>query len=162
MVYDVGEFAPRHPGGRIIESFRGKDASSGACFMHAHLLQKSKILFFKTKFFTEHRYLLLAFGGAVYAHSRAARNLLHTMLVGRLASTRIDDNAKSTALRDMAADDAAVTAAAAAAAASSSSSSGNVEVDAVDDHGLLAHVSVARPQLIAIKESAYEIDFPIE
>jgi hypothetical protein len=34
LVYDVGEFAPSHPGGRIIEAYRGKGTRivSSVCF----------------------------------------------------------------------------------------------------------------------------------
>jgi len=119
LVYDVSAFVPTHPGGKIIESYRGKDATA-------------------------------AFTGGVYAHSRAARNLLHTMLVARLPTTKVDD--VSVLAREQADDDQAVL----------RQKQENAEIEASDDHGLLAHVSVARAQLSPIKETAYELDYPLE
>jgi len=60
MVFDVHEFAPKHPGGyQYVKNNLGKDITS-------------------------------AYSGAVYAHSNAARNLLQTLRCGRLVEQKKD------------------------------------------------------------------------
>jgi len=65
VVHDVSSFVDSHPGGAIIRSFVGKDASSQ---FHG--------------------------ADALYNHSRAAHNLLSTYRVGRLRDSRTIENTK--------------------------------------------------------------------
>merc|ERR1712000_80462 len=81
-----------------------------------------------------------AFDGGVYNHSRAARNLLHTMLVARLPTAKVEKLSSEPPQKH------------------------TIEyVPENDDHGgVLAHIEMARDQLKPVTSSAYEIDYPIE
>lgn len=66
LIYDVGEFAPTHPGGRIIEAYRGKGI---LIWFSMFVLFDFGLIWFDV-FDSD---ATAAFTGAVYSHSRAAR-----------------------------------------------------------------------------------------